>query len=172
MSIDDLGNIGEVIAAAATIGTLIFLGIQIQRSNRAARTSAEIELPQKFAEWVAHVSSQPEQLRIWDLAAEDSESLNPAEVSQFRWTVAEVFLVFEAQYFAHKGGILSAASWSVKRGTLLGLLENPIIREWWENRMTPFSEEFREEIESHRDSANITWKHEPVGGRLQPSNKS
>jgi len=172
MSIDDLGNFGELIAAVATIATLIFLALQIRHSNRAARTSAEIELPQKFAEWVAHVSSQPEQLRIWDLAAEDSASLNPAEVSQFRWTVAELFLVFEAQYFAHKGGILSEASWSIKRGTILGFLENPIIREWWENRMTPFGEEFREEIETHRDGSNITWKHEPVGGRLHPYNRN
>ncbi len=172
MSIEDLGSIGEVVAAIATIATLFFLGVQIRRSNIAARTSAEIELPQKFAEWVAHVSSHPEQLRVWDLAAADPDGLNPTEVSQFRWIVAELFLVFEAQYFAHKGGVLSAASWSVKRGTILGFLENPVVREWWENRMTPFSEEFRDEIESHRDSSNITWKHEPVGGRLEPYNNS
>ncbi len=53
MTIQDLGSIGEFVAAIATIATLAFLAIQIRHSNQAARTSAEIEVPQKLAECLA-----------------------------------------------------------------------------------------------------------------------
>ncbi len=168
MTIQDLGSIGELIAAVATIATLAFLAVQIRQSNKAARTSAELELPQKFAEWHARITAQPELARIWDAAAEDSESLGPDEIRRFRWTVAELFLVLEAQFYAYRGGLLSEPSWLTKRDTILGMLENPILEEQWVSRMVPFSEEFREEIDAHRGSSKSSWTHQSVSGGSSP----
>lgn len=162
MSIQELGALGELIAAVATIATLVFLAVQIRNGNTAARTTAELELPQQFAEWHARASMQPDLQRIWDQAAVDFESLGPEEVRKFRWLVAELFLVFESAYFAHRGGVLSQPSWSTKLDTIIGLLENPIILEWWDNRFTPFSEEFRQHIDGARTQSEASWKHQSV----------
>ena len=163
MNWDAIGAIGELLAAVATISTLTFLGMQIRQSNKAARTTAEIELPQKFAEWAARVSADPERTRIWDKGAEDPEGLSPDEVRLFRWIVAEMYLVFEASYFAFKGGFLSEPSWSMKRDMIVAFLENnPIIRDQWDRRMTPFSEEFRREIDEHTGSPISSWVHQSV----------
>jgi hypothetical protein len=169
VTVQDLGSIGELVAAVATIATLAFLAVQIRQSNKAARTSAELELPQKFAEWHARITAQPELARIWDAAAEDSESLAPDEIRRFRWTIAELFLVFEAQFYAYRGGLLSEPSWLTKRDTILGLLENPILEEQWISRMVPFSEEFREEIDAHRGSSQSSWTHQSVSGGSSPA---
>jgi hypothetical protein len=166
MTFQDLGSLGELIAAIATIATLAFLAVQIRQSNQAARTSAELELPQKFAEWHSRISAQPELTRIWDAAAEDFESLGPEEIRRFRWIVSESFLVFESQYYAYRGGLLSEPSWLIKRDTTLALLENPILREQWDSRMTPFSAEFRQEIETHRGLSDVSWAHQSVAGGL------
>ena len=40
MTLQDLGNIGELVAAVATVATLIYLAIQIRASNRLARAEA------------------------------------------------------------------------------------------------------------------------------------
>lgn len=40
MTIQDLGSLGELIAAVATVATLIYLSIQIRASNRLARAEA------------------------------------------------------------------------------------------------------------------------------------
>jgi hypothetical protein len=169
VTVQDLGSIGELVAAVATIATLAFLAVQIRQSNKAARTSAELELPQKFAEWHARITAQPELARIWDAAAEDSESLAPDEIRRFRWTIAELFLVFEAQFYTYRGGLLSEPSWLTKRDTILGLLENPILEEQWISRMVPFSEEFREEIDAHRGSSQSSWTHQSVSGGSSPA---
>ena len=165
MTIDELGSIGELIAAVATIATLAFLALQIRQSNKAERTNAELELPLKFAEWHARVYAQPELTRIWDVAAEDVEQLDPDEVRLFRWTIADLFLVFEAQYYAYRGGVLSEASWLAKRDTVLSLLQNPVLLEQWTSRFTPFSEEFRAEIDAHRGASDPRWKHQTVADR-------
>jgi hypothetical protein len=169
VTIQDLGSIGELIAAVATIATLAFLATQIRQSNKAARTTAELELPQKFAEWHARISAQPELARIWDAAAEDFESLGPDEIRRFRWIVAELFLVFEAQYYAYRGGLLSKASWLIKRNTILALLENPILGEQWTSRMVPYSEEFRKEIDTHSGNSGSSWVHQSVSGSSSPA---
>ena len=40
MTLEDLGSIGELVAAIATVLTLIYLAIQIRTSNRLARAEA------------------------------------------------------------------------------------------------------------------------------------
>lgn len=40
MTIQDLGSLGELVAASATVATLIYLAIQIRASNRLARAEA------------------------------------------------------------------------------------------------------------------------------------
>lgn len=40
MTLEDLGNVGELIAAIATVLTLIYLAVQIRTSNRLARAEA------------------------------------------------------------------------------------------------------------------------------------
>ena len=40
VTFEDLGNLGEVVAAIATVATLIYLAVQIRASNRLARAEA------------------------------------------------------------------------------------------------------------------------------------
>jgi hypothetical protein len=38
MTIQDLGSLGELIAAVATVATLVYLSIQLKRNTRAQRS--------------------------------------------------------------------------------------------------------------------------------------
>lgn len=163
MTIQDLGSIGELVAAVATVATLAYLALQIRQNTESVRTAAELDLSQQLAEWHARMSAQPDGLQIWDSAAEDVSSLSPEEVRRFRWFVAELFLVFEGQFQVYRRGHISEISWEGKRDVIHGLLSNPVIREWWENQFTPFSQEFRAEVERIRGRSRGTWVHRPVG---------
>ena len=115
------------------------------------------------------MSAQPEMQRIWDDAAIDPAQLTPEEVRRFRWVVSELFLVFESTYFAYRNGILSEPSWQIKLDTAVGMLQNPIVREWWENRFTPFSEEFRAHIDANRGDTAGVFEHQPVAPQTSES---
>ena len=51
MSIQDLGSIGELVAAVATIATLLYLSLQIRQTIRISRSSVVSEHQQKYVDF-------------------------------------------------------------------------------------------------------------------------
>ena len=158
MTIQDFGSIGELVAAIATVITLGYLAIQIRQNSETVRISAEIDLSQQIVDFHSRISAQPDLVRIWDAAASDPSSLNPEEKSRFRWSVTELFIMYEAQYQIYKKGYFSDNSWQFKIDTLTEFLKNPVLEEWWDMRFAPIGDEFREYIESQRVSPG-SWVH-------------
>jgi hypothetical protein len=137
MTIQDLGSIGELVAALATIATLGYLALQIRQNSESVRMEAEIGLSQQVVDWHARVTADPELIRIWDQAAIDSESMNADDVARLRWLCAEIFVVYEGQYEFYKKGYIAEETWKPKMDSLRGCLKNPVISEWWDLRMCP-----------------------------------
>lgn len=161
MTIQDVGSIGDLIAAVATVATLAYLAIQIRQNTESLQLGAELELGKQVLDWHARVAAQPELIRIWDAAA-DPASMSPEDKARFVWLVTEAFLIYETQYEFYRKGHISEEAWQPKIGSALGLLENPIVAAWWEAKMTPFGGEFRRYVESLRDSQAPSWTHRPV----------
>jgi hypothetical protein len=162
VTIQDPGSIGEVVAAIATVATLGYLGLGIRQNTDSVRLCTELELSKLVIDFHARVTGQPELLRIWDAAAAPS-SLDPEDIRRLLWLVAEWFLIFDGQYDFYMKGHISEGSWTPTIDACIGLLENPIVADWWEKRQAPLSGEFREYVESIRDSTDRSWDHQVIG---------
>jgi hypothetical protein len=163
MTIQDLGSLGELVAAIATVATLGYLGLGIRQNTRSVRLSTELELSKLVIDFHARATAQPDILQIYDAAAEAPSSLSPDDIRRFRWFIAEWFVIFDGQYDFYKKGLISEESWKPKIATCLGLLENPIVADWWEKRQAPLGGEFRAYVESIRDSHDGSWDHQSIG---------
>lgn len=51
MSVQELGSIGEFVAAIATVATLIYLSLQIRQTNRVSRSAVVSELQEKYIDF-------------------------------------------------------------------------------------------------------------------------
>jgi uncharacterized membrane protein len=162
VSIQDLGSLGEFVAAIATIATLIYLAIQIRQNTESVRMSAETDVSRQFADWASLVVNNPELGRIWDAAADDPDSLSDEEIRQFLWFVMELLLLYEAQYHLYRKGLISQESWDAKAHMYLGVIKMPIVSNWWDSGLGPFSEQFRTYINENRHIANPNWKYGSV----------
>ena len=162
VTIQDLGSIGELLAALATIATLGYLAVQIRQNSESVRMGAEIELSKQLVDWHARVTSDPELIRIWDAAATNPESMNSEDVARLRWLSAECFLIYEGQYEFYKKGYIADEAWQPKMDTVRGMLKNPVISEWWEMRMSPFGDSFFEYVQSLRSQSG-SWVLPYVG---------
>lgn len=162
MTIQELGSVGEFVAAIATIATLFYLAIQIRQNSNSVRMSAEVDMSKQFAAWGALAINNPDLSRIWDLAAEDPDSLTDADIRQFLWFVMELLVFYDSQYLMHLEGQISKENWDAKANMFLGLIQNPIVGRWWESGLGPFSPKFREFVDANRDSANLTWEYASV----------
>ena len=169
MTLQDLGSIGEFVAAIATLATLIYLALQIRQNTQSVRAAAELGLSQQSAEWMSRITAQPELGRIWDTAATDPASLSPEDVRRFRWIVGELFLIYEGQYHLFRRGHITDSSWKGKADLIQAILKNPVATDWWEKRMTPFSDEFFQYGESLRALPDGSWVHQEVAGPPTPT---
>ena len=143
-----LGNYGEFVGAIAVVITLVYLAIQIRQNTESLRLSSGLALSQGTSDFAARMWAHPEMLRIWDLAVTDPSSLSIDEIRQHRWVCADLFLVYEAQYQFYKRGHIAEDVWKGKTDMLCGLLESPIVSEWWSARMAPLTDDFFQYIES------------------------
>lgn len=168
MDLEQLANIGEFLSGIAVLISLIYLGVQINQNTKSVRAQSELEMNQRFADWHGRANSNPELSRIWDAAAEDWESMNSEDIRRYRWFIAELFLIYEACFQLYQKKDISNDSWNSKMDALKVLLGHPLILEWWESRMTPMSNEFRDHLDALR-TTDSSWTHQIISRQDQNS---
>ena len=160
---------GEILGAVGVIATLGYLAIQMRQNTDAIRGTSELGLSQQSAEWMSRIAAQPELLRIYDAAADDPDSLSGDDISRFRWLIAELFMTYEGYFHLYERGHITESSWTGKDRVMQGFLQNPLLVEWWLERITPFSDEFYDHIEQRRRSFDGSWTHQSVSSRSEPA---
>lgn len=83
MSIQDIGNIGELIAAIATVGTLAYLAIQVQQNTRALRSSTFQEINNDMSVSSEAVCTHPELAEVLTRAPAGLAVLSDEEHMRF-----------------------------------------------------------------------------------------
>ena len=142
MTLEQLAQVGEFIGGIAVILSLIFVGLQIRQNTKSVRAQSELVLSQRFGDFHGRVNEHPELSALYDKGISSPDALTSDEVRRFRWFMAEVFLIYEGAYHLHRHGELSRESIKTRIQSVKALLENPVLKEWWEEGMTPLSREF------------------------------
>ena len=155
-----LGNYGEFVGAIAVVITLVYLAVQIRQNTESLRLSSELALCKQTSDFAARMWPHPEAIRLWDLAITDPGSLSIDDVRQYRWMVADLFMMYEGHYQLYKRGHVAEDVWKSKTDMMCGLLKSPIASEWWSLRLAPLTEDFIRYIESLPTSNG--WKYQPV----------
>jgi hypothetical protein len=128
VTIQDLGSIGELVAAIATVATLVYLAIQIRQNTRTVRTStyqAVLESSNRVNELVL---DNPELHRIYRLGRTDPSQLTDEERARFRLLIGQLMNVYETMFLQHERGTLDEDFWRARRRALRYVLSQPGIR--------------------------------------------
>ena len=65
MTINELGSLGEIIGAVATISTLLYLALQIRSNTLPTRRQALDDTIERLARWSTRLVDSPDLLRTW-----------------------------------------------------------------------------------------------------------
>ncbi len=152
MDLTQLANLGEFIGGVAVLVTLIYLAAQIRQNTNTTSASADLEAAKLMADWHARVSDNAALADLWDNAASGSRELNESERRRFLWFIAEYFFIAEGLWRQNLRGLLSDDSWRPHTWLLHTLVSNPVVRAWWDARMSPLSLDFREYVETLKPS--------------------
>ncbi len=148
MTIQELGSIGEFVAAIATIATLAYLAIQIRAGARASVVEAKLQSTRLLGEVVDPFIQSPELIALFRDGRKSLDSLSPEDHFRFAQMCLKGFWFFSAHYFQFRQGSLSGDDWFEVRAVLRWWLRGQGCREWWASGRTMFGDGFVAFVES------------------------
>jgi hypothetical protein len=158
MSLEDLGNVGEFVAAIAVVVSLLYLAVQIRQNTRAVRSSVFSELQSEIRQNSFALASNEDLARIWRQANEDFESLTADERIRFFSHAMSQFSMYENVYFQHRNSMIED---EISEGWCSGMrffLSRPAFKAYWANMSLVYSRSFqsfieREQVRAEREIA-------------------
>jgi hypothetical protein len=149
MSLEDLGNIGEFVAAVGVIVSLIYLAMQIRQNTESVRANTSHAVSSSFTEWGRRLLDR-DLFCIWREGRGDLQSLSPEERDRFLMMAQIQFRNYEDAFHQFQRSLLEAEVWESRRTAMLEYFFEPGIQDWWSRRKNTFSRSFREFLDQQR----------------------
>ena len=141
MTFQDLGNIGELIAAIATLLTLGYLAIQLKQNTKAFRSQPFQQSSMDMSLTANSISSDGELAKIIIKAENGINKLSSDERLRFHFWMLVAVRRFESIYIQALYGSIERKRIEGFERSIISLLAN-VGFEWWKSTKTAFSKEF------------------------------
>lgn len=142
MTLEQLGNIGELVGAIGVIISLVYLALQIRTNTEAERTSTYQSIVSDFGALNNTMASTPELSHLFVRAMEDYHQLSPDEKARISQLFFQCFRFFENMFYQQRKGYLDDEVWTGWKRLMLTYHARPGFLTWWEHRRDVFSEPF------------------------------
>lgn len=148
MTISELGSVGELVGAVATIATLAYLAVQIRSSTRAVNSASAQSVHESFATWYRMLATDGE---LSDLTAKglgDYSALSDSEKGRFVAVAMAILLCSQDAFAKWREGSLSGELWSGWEHVVMNLLHTPGGKMFWQERRYLFGASYQGHIEN------------------------
>ncbi len=177
-TIELLGNIGEFVAAVATLATLVYLARQIHQSNQIARWEAHRSSVATFNETAGRIFQDADTARIWRQGLLDPDSLDEVDRVRLHQGLSQTVLNFKDVLEAHDLGFYDEATYVAWEGYTCSLLNTPGGEQWWAETRGSFIDRVREALDAARtevlpisDLSPWWWSAERSNRSVEPSTR-
>ena len=156
MTIEQLGNIGELIGAVATVATLLYLALQIRANTRA--TKAEARRANRSAHFAsfAEIVASDEVAQIYEKGLQDRSSLTSTERLRFDYMFSRHLGETQLLYEEEDDGFVSPEVVEIEFRTLIPMVSSPGGRAYWTEWRKSYLPGFRERIDRAIASSHET----------------
>ena len=132
MSIQDLGAIGELLAAIATLITLVYLALQIKQNTKAVQNSVADSCLSSAQTAVSSISNSPDNAYVWAMGASNYDALSENEKVQYRLKMIELVNTSDLMYWNYRQGTLDEEIWARQETWTAGWLAHSNGLELWD----------------------------------------
>lgn len=148
MTIQDLGSLSEVIAALATVITLIYLAIQIRHNTKATKDEATRSLMLANSEATMDVARDGELADIIQRGLHGHGDLTPTEQMRYNLFFFAYYNQVDYAYERFLEGHLNERSWNKIAKEIPVYIGAPGGKKWWASDKIRLSPEFVAYVES------------------------
>jgi hypothetical protein len=147
MSIQDLGSVGEFVAAIATIATLIYLAIEVRRNTAATRSAAHQAQVDSTVGLHAMLANDPDIAGLILKANGDLSSLSPEDNLRLQYFYISHFNLWHSAYWNKNEGLLSEHVWSAWDKAMTLVLKNQLAcRQAWAQTAEIYDRDFQSHV--------------------------
>ena len=156
MTINELGSVGELIGAIATVATLMYLALQIRDNTLSAKYSAINDIINRVIKWQSRIADTPDLMSSWKEGTQNYHGLNTEEQVRFTSIAVEMLAAIEATLETAKNDGIKPESVDAVRAMVHQLMRNKGVREYWEaSGRNLFAQDFVSEVDTiKKDSAS------------------
>jgi hypothetical protein len=148
VTLEDVGIIGELIAAVATIAMLAYLAIQIRASVTATRAEGRREMDSVGIEMVARIAENPELASLFMQGLSQPDSLSPDQRFRFTLSLSFFFSQHETAWIEAQQGTLAPDELDKQFERLKQFMISPGGIAWWREYSSMYSREFHDYLNS------------------------
>jgi len=164
MTFQDIGSIGELIAAIATLITLAYLALQLKQNTTALKSQTFQQSSMDMSLTANSISSDGDLAKIIIKAENGLSSLTSDERLRFHFWMLVAVRRFEAIYIQALYGSIERKRIEGFERSILSLLSN-VGSEWWNKTKSAFSDEFIAYADKNIDSGSFTSAVHPGGNK-------
>ena len=143
MTIQDLGSLGELIAAVATVATLGYLAFQLRLNNIHSRAYTQRDLLNQVVLDHEKATKMP---AITRRGLNSFEDLDENEKLEFAGVMVSLVARFETALRLYRSGLLDDVLFRSNRAWVLSWLTTPGGLQWWKIQGLAYAEDVRQYI--------------------------
>jgi hypothetical protein len=147
VTLQDLGSIGEFVAAMATLATLGYLALQIRSNTRESQAASRNSVSQSFINLLAHVSLDAETSKIVRRGLFDPQSLDADDTFRFDLFIGALLTNIEDAFSQRRRNILTDEDWEKWMVLLKQYMAQPGVQASWSRTAESFNPAFRQYVE-------------------------
>src|SRR6266436_8328290 len=148
MNWEMLAAIGQLAAVFVGIPSLIYLALQIREQTKERRQSAVNALAVQWGDLTKSLHDNAEFGAIYLRGVQSFNDLDAVSKLRFSSFLNRFFKNFQAMFFSHRDGVLSASLWGEVERTMSDVIAYPGVQQWWEIRRHWHTEEFARVIDA------------------------
>jgi hypothetical protein len=156
VTLQDLGNLGEILGALAVVVSLFYVGSQIRQNTAAVRSSTAQAVHDNYAAWYSHLAADGELVRISIQGLKDYASLPDVEKARFVSNFMAFLSYSQNAFYQWREGSLTPQLWVGWEALMINLVSSPGGKQFWAERAYAFGEEFRSHV------VNVIMKRTPA----------
>ena len=141
MNWEMLSAVRQLAAVFIGIPSLIYLAIQIREQTEERRQSAVNTLTTEWGDLTCALYDSAELSAIFLRGVQSFADLDPVSKLRFSAFFNTFLNHFEAMYFAHNEGLLTASAWGKIERTMSDVIAYHGVQEWWKTRRHWHTEE-------------------------------
>lgn len=158
MNWDALGAIGEIIAAAAVVVTLLYVARQIHQANAQTQAQARYSFVEAYGHMNTSISTNKDVASVFRRGIKGLD-LDEDEYIQFFALIGQFLNTWSVLYDLHEHRMLPENQWTMVRKDIITMISEPGGRDFWE-RVGRFGvhEDFRNEVNKALASDEKSYK--------------